>query len=177
MARAGFIVAGNRHAGVEIAGGQLAQAGGQLLNGLADAMGEVDHERHRAQPEDGGQEKVDQRQAAAEIVPAGPFDGVASIDDLPGDAVQGHGAQAFGIDADGAVAAGQIVQAVAAVASQNEAVGVLAGGKIFHRLGPIRLFGKREFPRLGVAGLGAQAEIVAGIAIQLLAGLLQGPGD
>src|SRR5262249_48264287 len=111
-----FIVAPRLHARVEIAPCQFAQPAGQLLDGPADTVSQVDQQGERHQPDARSQHDVSELDAAAQIARVGLFHGAPRLADFTRQAIHRHVTQALRVDPDFVAVAYQIVQTVAVLA-------------------------------------------------------------
>ena len=71
-------------AAVPVAGREVGEAGRELTDRLADAMGDEQQRRERDQPDDGHQEQQRQREAATQIARLDRADDLAGLAQLRG---------------------------------------------------------------------------------------------
>ena len=147
-----LVVAPRLHARVQIARRQFAQPGGQLLDGPADAVRQVDQQRQRHQPDRRGQQDVGELDAAAQIARVRLFHGAPRIADLARQAIHRDIAQALRVDPDLVAVAHQIVQAVAILAGAYHSLTVQAARENLDRVGPRRTIQRPIDSRLDLAG-------------------------
>src|ERR1039458_5046127 len=174
---ADFVVARGGDAGGEVAGGQSGKAGGQLLDGAADAVSHVDQQGQGSEPEGGGEEDVGEPEAAAEVALLGGVDQIAGHADFALEALSSDSAEGCGIGPDFVAVADQVEQVVALIAGRDEAFGLSGFGEGADGIGPGGTEGRGVFDGLGAAVLDLLFEVVAGAMVELLAGAEEGLGQ
>jgi hypothetical protein len=170
-----FIVAAFDDARRQVPSGEFRETPGELLDGAADAVRQVDQQGERQQPERRHGEDVIKLEPAMDIALAGGIHQFAGCGNLAPQA--GDVAQAGGIYPDIAVMPDQVIQAVAFLLVVSEPLGLLAFREAPHGLRPRVASGGGELLGLEIAIASVRFEIGRVPLVKFLAGAKQRLGE
>src|SRR5262249_19905378 len=143
-----LVVARSGDAIIQMTCRDFRESGGELLDGMADAMREVNQRQKRKQPYGGGEQQKSVDESAAQIARSAVGYQAAGVRVLIEELLHGHSMQRRGVNPHFIAVSHQILQTVAVVAGERKGFGFAAAEEFLASRGGVAL--RRDAAESGV---------------------------